>query len=57
MCSDLGAIVGPIVAGLLADQFSYGVAFGVGAGLVLLAASYALRMPRGHRRPRGGDRR
>ena len=47
MCSDLGAIVGPIVAGLLADQFSYGVAFGVSAGLVLLAALYALRMPSG----------
>jgi MFS family permease len=47
MCSDLGAIVGPVVAGLLADQFSYGVAFGVSAGLALAAALYALRMPRG----------
>ena len=47
MCSDLGAIVGPVVAGLLADQFSYGVAFGVSAGLALAAALYALRMPSG----------
>ncbi len=47
MCSDVGAIVGPVVAGLLADQFSYGAAFGVSAGLVLLAAVYALRMPSG----------
>ena len=47
MCSDLGAIVGPVVAGLLADRFSYGVAFGVSAGLALAAALYALRMPRG----------
>ena len=47
MCSDLGAIVGPVVAGLLADQFSYGIAFGVSAGLALAAALYALRMPSG----------
>jgi MFS family permease len=47
MCSDVGAIVGPVVAGLLADRFSYGLAFGVGAGLSLLAALNALRMPGG----------
>lgn len=45
MCADLGAIIGPVVAGLLADRFSYGVAFGVGAGLLAVAALYALRMP------------
>jgi MFS family permease len=47
MCSDVGAIVGPVVAGLLADQFSYGVAFAVSAVLAWVAALFALRMPRG----------
>ena len=47
MCSDVGAIAGPLVAGLLADAVSYPVAFGVGAGLVALSAAYALRMPPG----------
>jgi MFS family permease len=46
MCADIGAIIGPLVAGLLADTFSYGAAFGVGAVLFLAAAAYALRMPR-----------
>jgi MFS family permease len=46
MCADLGAIIGPVVAGLLVDRFSYGLAFGVGAGLLLAAALNALRMPR-----------
>ena len=47
MCSDAGAIVGPIVAGLLADRFSYAWAFGLGAALLVVAATYSLRMPRG----------
>lgn len=47
MCSDVGAIVGPLVAGVLADRVSYPVAFGVGALLILLAALNALRMPAG----------
>ena len=46
MCSDVGAILGPLVAGLLADNVSYGVAFGVGAGLLVAGAFAALRMPR-----------
>jgi MFS family permease len=46
MCADIGAIVGPLVAGLLADTLSYEVAFGVGAALILAAALSALRMPR-----------
>jgi MFS family permease len=46
MCSDVGAILGPLVAGLLADKVSYGVAFGVGAGLLVAGAFAALRMPR-----------
>lgn len=46
MCSDVGAIVGPLVAGLLADAFSYPVAFAVGAALLLGAAGVSTRMPR-----------
>ncbi|MCW2811015.1 MAG: putative major facilitator superfamily transporter [Friedmanniella sp.] len=46
MCSDVGAIIGPLVAGLLADQLSYPVAFGVGAALMLGAAGLGVRMPR-----------
>ncbi|MGL4340415.1 MAG: MFS transporter [Rhodoglobus sp.] len=46
MLSDVGAIVGPLVAGMLADTVSYPAAFGVGALLLALAALYATRMPR-----------
>lgn len=45
MCSDIGAIVGPLVAGFLADQVSYGVAFAVAAILILLSSVNAFRMP------------
>ena len=47
MCSDIGAIIGPLVAGLLADTVSYPAAFGVGAALMLVAAGLSWRMPRG----------
>jgi MFS family permease len=47
MCSDVGSIAGPLVAGLLVDRVSYPVAFGVGAALILAAALNALRMPAG----------
>lgn len=47
MCSDVGAILGPLVAGLLADRVSYPVAFGVGVLLILGAALSAVRMPPG----------
>jgi MFS family permease len=46
MCSDIGAIIGPLVAGLLADTVSYPAAFGVGAALMLGAAALSWRMPR-----------
>ena len=46
MCADLGAIVGPLVAGLLADAVSYPAAFAVGAALTVLAAGWSVRMPR-----------
>ncbi len=52
MCSDVGAIIGPLAAGLLADKVSYGVAFGVGAGLLVAGAGAALRMPRNGRNRR-----
>ncbi|MBC7724913.1 MAG: MFS transporter [Burkholderiaceae bacterium] len=47
MFSDLGAIIGPLVAGLLADTVSYPVAFAVGAALLLATSLYAIRMPSG----------
>jgi MFS family permease len=46
MCADIGAIVGPLVAGLLADTVSYPAAFGAGAALMLVAAALSWRMPR-----------
>ncbi len=46
MSSDVGAIIGPLVAGLLVDRISYPAAFGLGAGLCLLAALNAFRMPK-----------
>ena len=60
MCSDIGAIIGPLVAGLLADTLSYSAAFGAGAILMLVAAALSWRMPRDqwlspkNRRSRGG---
>ena len=60
MCSDIGAIIGPLVAGLLADTLSYAAAFGAGAVLMLVAAALSWRMPRDqrlspkNRRSRGG---
>lgn len=47
MFSDLGAIVGPVVAGQLADRLSYSWAFGLGAAMLIISAGYAVRMPRG----------
>lgn len=39
MTSDSGAIVGPVIAGLLADQLGYGWAFGITGGVLLAAAA------------------
>lgn len=44
--SDLGAIVGPLVAGALLDAFSYPAAFGSAVILLAVASVYALRMPK-----------
>lgn len=38
MAADTGAIVGPIVAGLLADRLGYGWAFGITGGVLILTA-------------------
>lgn len=46
MFSDFGAIVGPLVAGLLVDLVSFPAAFIVTAALLLVVGGYALRMPR-----------
>ena len=55
MCSDIGAIIGPLVAGLLADTLSYAAAFGVGAALMLVAAALSWRMPRSQAAPSKGN--
>lgn len=46
MASDLGAIVGPLVAGWLVDTGSFPLAFGVAAVFLLATSAYAARMPR-----------
>ena len=45
MFSDFGAIVGPLVAGLLADSVSFPAAFLLGGLLFAATSLYALRMP------------
>jgi DHA1 family multidrug resistance protein-like MFS transporter len=45
MMSDLGAIVGPLIAGLLVDAFDYGWGFAAGAALALVPILLVLRMP------------
>nr|WP_228506304.1 MFS transporter [Frigoribacterium sp. VKM Ac-2530] len=47
MCSDVGAIAGPLVAGLLVDVASFEVAFGTAAALLAVSAVVAIRLPRG----------
>ena len=45
MTADFGAIIGPLLAGWLADAFGYGPAFAVGASVALLALVFAGIMP------------
>jgi DHA1 family multidrug resistance protein-like MFS transporter len=45
MTADFGAIVGPLLAGFLADQLGYGPAFAVGAAVAALALVLAAVMP------------
>jgi MFS family permease len=42
MTADTGAIIGPVLAGLVADSFGYGWAFGVTGGVLLLSAGFWL---------------
>jgi DHA1 family multidrug resistance protein-like MFS transporter len=44
--ADAGAIVGPLVAGLLVDAFGFPAAFGSAFVLMAAASLFALRMPR-----------
>jgi MFS family permease len=46
MTSDIGAILGPIATGLLADQLSYSAAFVLTGSISLLAAAVWLRSPK-----------
>ena len=39
MTSDVGAIAGPVLVGVLADRLGYGWAFGVTGGVLVLAAA------------------
>lgn len=43
--SDVGAIIGPLVAGVLVDTVSFPAAFGTAVVLMFVASAYALRMP------------
>jgi MFS family permease len=45
MASDLGAITGPLIAGLLADSVTFGTGFGACAIVLLFAAWMSARMP------------
>ena len=57
MAGDVGAVTGPVTAGYLVDAASYGVAFGVTAGVLGLAAVLGLFAPetRWRDRPIGPD--
>lgn len=46
MMSDLGAIIGPLAAGALADLAGLGTAFAVGGALLLAGAAWSWFMPR-----------
>ncbi len=45
MTGDIGAVVGPVVAGLLVDSNGFGVALGVGAAVVLATVPLWFRAP------------
>jgi MFS family permease len=45
MMSDVGAIVGPLMAGLLVDLFDFDWAFATGAALSLVAVTFVVLMP------------
>jgi MFS family permease len=45
MMSDLGAIAGPLLAGLIIDAADFDWAFGLGVALCLVAVAMVVRMP------------
>lgn len=45
MAADIGAILGPLVAGVLAEQLSFATAFGVTGAIAAAAALFWLRAP------------
>ncbi len=45
MAADVGAVVGPLIAGLLVDSGSYALAFGVSAAVLAVGTAMAVRMP------------
>ncbi len=45
MMSDLGAVLGPLIAGLLVDMFDFDWAFAAGSALSVLAVILVVRMP------------
>lgn len=45
MAGDVGAITGPLIAGALAENVSYGAAFGAGAVVLALCTALAVTMP------------
>jgi MFS family permease len=45
MASDIGAILGPLVAGAVAQGFGYGAAFGLTGLVAVLALALWLRAP------------
>jgi MFS family permease len=50
MMSDLGAVVGPLIAGLLVDAYDFDWAFAAGAALAVVPIILILRMPETLRR-------
>lgn len=57
MMSDFGAIMGPVVSGIVADQYSYPAAFLLSAGVIVLALIPALmlRSPKASQALSGGS--
>lgn len=51
MSSDLGAVIGPLVAGWLADTYSFGAAFGVTSGVLALGLLTAVGSRETRHRP------
>lgn len=51
MVSDLGAVIGPLLGGLLLDLYGFEWAFGVGAAVAAIALVFVLVMPETLRKP------